>query len=406
MKRERAGAFAVVAAALLAGAEGCARRSDGFRDGAEGPSWTDAELRLLESLSPLPPPPPSPTNPVADDDDAARLGRELFFDRGLGARGSLSCASCHQPERYFTDGRTRGVGLLPLARNTPTVIGAAYYPFLMWDGRKDSLWSQAIAPLEHPNEMGASRAEIAAHVNRLYLVPLRALFPVHEGGPPDDPVPFSGDEAVVAVARVLEAYVRRLTPGESAFDRYVRALRSGDPKGGGHLSASAVRGLRAFIGSGQCVFCHNGPHLSDGEFHNLGLPPAPGATDDRGRAEGVRALLADPFRCGGPHAAAERCDATEYLDPAFPDFEGAYKTPSLRNVAKTAPYMHGGQLPTLEAVVAFYKRPFGQANVGHRDLLLDAVDRDLPVADVVAFLESLTGPLPADADHRAGRLVR
>ncbi|MEL6178536.1 MAG: cytochrome-c peroxidase, partial [Myxococcota bacterium] len=201
------------------------------------------------------------------------------------------------------------------------------------------------------------------------------------------------------VGKVLEAYQRRLIPGTSPFDRYVAALGAGDPEGGGHLSKSAQRGLRAFMGDAQCINCHNGPLLTDMTFHNLGLPRLPEAVGkpDLGRTLGSVDVLASPFNCRGGYSDAPpdaRCDELTYLNPRFEDFRGAFKTPTLRNVAKTAPYMHDGRFRSLEEVLGFYKSLPGEPELGHRELVLELLDADVSSADLVAFLESLTGPLP------------
>lgn len=342
------------------------------------------ELELLASLrlDSRAPPPASPTNPYADDDDAAALGERLFFDRRLSDNGEVACATCHVPALRFTDGRATARGLDDVPRHTPTLLGVARLPFLGWDGKKDSLWAQALAPLEDAREHGLSRERLAALVGEHYGEPFARAFGSH-----DDDV-----EVARHTAFALEAYLRRLQPAPAPFDRYVSALLDGDAKGGGHLSASAVRGLQTFLREGQCVHCHHGPHLTDGSFHNLGLPALEGGPElTHGRAAGANALLADPLRCGGPLNQQDDCAELRFLDPTFEDFVGAFKTPTLRDVARTAPYMHDGQLATLEEVLRFYKEPPGEAAVGHRDLLLEQVDEDLDVVDLVAFLESLSG---------------
>jgi cytochrome c peroxidase len=401
---------ALVLLAALGGA--CSARVP--LDGA----WTPEELELILSLSPPAAPLLGPGNPVADDERTARLGQRLFFDATLSQDGTRSCASCHQPERYFTDGLALARGLRTLARNTPSILGASGFAFLTWDGRKDSLWSQALAPIEDAREQGLSRTAAARRLAEAYRPEYERLFgplpPVEDTRRfPPGATPLGGPEARAAwegmaeedrlavdrafsnMGKALEAYQRRLWPGRAPFDRYVEALRGGDPAGGGHLSEEARRGLRLFLGQGRCVSCHHGPLLSDGQFHNLGLPLAdPLAPPDEGRARGAREVKADPFRCGGPYSATATCDELRFLDPSFEDFLGAFRTPSLRNVARTAPYMHAGQLRTLEEVLAFYRSLPGQPALGHRDPLLTQIPRTLPTRPLVAFLESLTGPLP------------
>lgn len=354
--------------------------------------WSASELDLLASLAALAPPPNSPGNEVADDPRAAALGRGLFFDRRLSAAGDRSCASCHQPERFFTDGLPRARGSVELARNTPTLIGAAWSPFLGWDGRKDSVWAQSIAPLLDAREHGLSARALSSRIAAHHRSAYEQVF----GAPPEGD---GGELRVVAnVGKALEAYVRTLAPQPAPFDRYVAALRAGDPRGGGHLSASAIRGLRAFLGPGRCVSCHHGPLFTDHEFHALGLPTDAAREEDReGRAHGARAVRSDPFRCGGPFSATDRCDEVRFVDADADTLRAAFRTPSLRNVAETAPYMHEGQLPTLEDVVGYYRSIPSIPAVAARDPLLGSIDRSISVPDLVAFLRSLSGAPPPAA---------
>ncbi|MBT8102983.1 MAG: cytochrome-c peroxidase, partial [Gammaproteobacteria bacterium] len=130
------------------------------------PAWTDAEIQVLRSLSleSLPALPPDPSNAVADNPQAAKFGERLFLDPRLSANGSISCATCHQPARQFTDGLAKGQALGTSRRNTPSIVGSAYSPWLYWDGRRDSLWAQALSPLEDPNEHGASRLQVVGFI--------------------------------------------------------------------------------------------------------------------------------------------------------------------------------------------------------------------------------------------------
>jgi cytochrome c peroxidase len=374
-------------------------------------------MQLIQSLSPLPSLPDSPTNRVADDPRAAALGHRLFFDSRLSANGKVSCTTCHVPERYFTDGKQTAAGVGAVAMHTPTILGSHWAPFLFWDGRADSPWAQATGPLEADNEHGLTRVEIARVVAQHHpagyqavfgeLPPLedRTRFPEEgrprplEPGHPDQlrwGLMTAADQKAVDVVfsnvgKALEAYTRKLTPQPAPFDAYVAALRAGDTTGGGHLSPAAVRGLRAFVGPAQCINCHNGPLLTDFAFHNLGLP----GVHALGRSQGAAKVLTDRFNCRGDLSDdASHCDELTYLDPSFEDFRGAFKTPSLRNVAETAPYMHTGQFDDLTAVIDFYKALPGKPQIGHRELVLTLLDTSVATEDLIAFLQSLTGPLP------------
>ena len=195
--------------------------------------------------------------------------------------------------------------------------------------------------------------------------------------------------------KAIEAYERKLVPREAPFDRYARKFLAGDPTAAQEISPAAQRGLRDFIGRAQCVNCHNGPLFTDRGFHNLGLPRIPGQTGvDVGRSLGAQSVKADDFRCGSVFSDTQRCEELRFLNPRFEDFLGAFKTPTLRNVARTAPYMHNGQFATLNDVLAFYRTLPEAAQVGHRELVLTLLDPAVSQTDLLAFLETLTGPLP------------
>ena len=403
---------------------GLAASSCGGGTGREEPVvWTNQELALIHTLSPLPGLREDPTNHVADDPRAARLGQRLFFDTGFSAEGSVACATCHKPSLYFTDGQQRAVGRGPVARHTPSIIGAQWSPFLFWDGRTDSMWAQALGPLEADPEHGETRLGVAHRIEARYQTSYEELFgdlpPLDDAArfpPAAMPIPDAPEdpraqawrsmteedrervnEVYANVGKCIAAYERRLLPRAAPFDRYVASLREGDETGGDHLSQSALRGLRSFVGAAACVQCHNGPLLTDHSFHNTGLPPPELDGElDPGRAEGARGVLASPFGSGGRFSDGSVSPDVDYLNPDFDDFLGSFKTPSLRNVAMTAPYGHAGQFATLEELLQFYKRLPRVPMIGHRDLILRPLDKDLSVVDLVAFLESLTGPLPDD----------
>ncbi len=408
-------------------ASGCERAAP-----ISGPvtDWSRAERALIASLGlpldrPLSPP-PAPGNRYADDPAAAALGQPLFFDRRLSGNGQVACSTCHDPSLAFTDGRPLARGIGDTARHAPTVLGAAHLPFLFWDGRKDSLWAQAGGPLESEVEHGTSRAAVAQQLARHYRARYEAVFgplppdaeiaswPPHARPRPDRQssgehqawlaLPEASraaiDRAFVNAGKAIEAYERRLQPRPAPFDRFAAALASTEggkplPKVEGFEDA-ASRGLRAFLGDGGCVHCHNGPLFSDEGFHNLGLPRRPGASGiDVGRTLGAQQVKADPSSCGGPHSDTKDCAELRHLNPRFEDFLGAFKTPTLRQIATTAPYMHDGRFSDLAAVIDFYQRRPGKAEIGHRDLIFDTLAIDqVDAADLVAFLRSLSGPLP------------
>jgi cytochrome c peroxidase len=405
------------------------------------PIFEPAEVARILRLSPLPAPTANETNRVADDERAARLGQRLFFDRRLSPDGRFSCATCHDPAKAFTDGRAVGEGRVPLRRNVPSLLDIAQQRWFDWDGSADTLWTQALRPLEHPAEMGGDRVSIArllasdARLRRDYeqifgalptaaelaRLPSRARPPilsnvvVAEELPPDQAmedawmsIPDADRRRIDAifanVGKAIEAYERRLQSQPSPFDRFVEALREeaagGSAAGRDALPPAAQRGLKLFIGTGQCRLCHNGANLSDGEFHSIGIPPRDGgAPVDAGRYEGIRVLGLDPFGSGGAFSDAPRGPRAARVASLArgPESWGQFRTPSLRHVARTAPYMHAGQMGTLEEVIRFYSTHEGRVDAGHhRETILEPLRLDEgQIRDLIAFLESLSGSDPA-----------
>lgn len=384
--------------------------------------WSAAERGTLESLwiGSLPPLPPDPTNRYADDPRAAELGKKLFFDTRLSANKGVSCGSCHQPERNFTDGlpRSRGVGETP--RKSMSVVGAAYSPFLFWDGRKDSLWAQALGPLENPVEHAFTRSEVVHLIARHYRPEYEAIFgrlpdlshlPTR-AGPVEDGEASTTWEGVspvdretvtrifVNVGKAIAAYERQLLPGPSRFDRYAQAVLQNDRTGQRVLSAAEVAGLELFIGEAGCTNCHNGPMFTNQDFHNTGVPAVPGLPEDSGRAVGAKQVLADEFNCLSPYSDAEPNDCSElrFLKTEGHTLARAFKVPSLRNVAESAPYMHAGQFGTLRRVLEHYNEaptaPSGESELKPLGLPETELRR------LEAFLRSLSSPLATSAARR------
>jgi len=351
--------------------------------------WSPAQLDELRSLSlgALEPVPADPTNRVADDPRAARLGERLFFDARLSSDGKVACGTCHQPDRDFQDGiaLARGVGVTD--RRTMPIAATSRSPFLFWDGRKDSLWAQALGPLESPVEHGGTRAQYARVIAEHYRSEYEEVF-----GPLPDLA--AGVEAVTRVfvnlGKAIAAYERRIEFGPSRFDRYVDAIGNRMPTDG-RLSDDEVAGLRLFVGKGNCTQCHNGPLLTNNEFHNTGVPRRTGVPIDDGRFAGAAAVLADEFNCRSRWSdAPQHCAELDYLVSDGHQLQRAYKVPSLRNVAGRAPYMNAGQFATLAQVLDHYNRA-PAAPAGHSELQpLRLKARELKQLE--AFLHSLTGP--------------
>jgi cytochrome c peroxidase len=340
-----------------------------------GGDWTDSEWRVLRSLSldALPPPPDDPSNRYDTDPRAAALGERLFSDERLSRDGSVSCASCHLPRRGFQDGKPLAEGIGRTTRRTMPLAGVAHSTWFFWDGRKDSLWAQALEPLESRVEHGGTRMQYARVIRRHYRREYEAVF-----GPLD---PQSVDRVFANMGKAIAAFERTLRPRRSRFDRYVA--------GTAELSAEEVRGLRLFVGRAHCIYCHNGPLFSNGEFHNTGVPPSTAVGSDPGRARAIAKLLADEFNCLGRFSDARRAQCPErFLVRSGARLRGAFKPPSLRGVASRPPYMHAGQLRTLDDVLDHYNRA-PPAVVGRSELHpLGLARSDLDALE--AFLRSLS----------------
>jgi len=399
--------------------------------------WSDAELAILESLAldATVRPVANASNKKAADQQAAVLGRRLFFDTRLSRTGTFSCASCHDPNRYFTDVGARSRTLGDTRRHAPSLIGAAYSPWLYWDGSRDSLWGQALTPIERRNELGLARVDAARLVisDEVYSDDYEAVFGESVDLSdrlrfPKGATPLGSEEQRQAwesmtpedrdlvnrtfsnLGKALAAYERKLVPGPSRFDRYVERLSAEGSETDGatskaeqsRLSDQEIAGLRLFISDrAQCLRCHNGPMLSNHGFHNTGVPQVDANDPDFGRAKGVEEVLADEFNCLGPYSDAvpEQCPELEFIKRDGEELVAAFKVPSLRNVAETAPYMHTGQYETLREVLEHYNRP-PVLNIGHLELsTLHLSDAEIEALE--AFLGTLTSEIAADPEWLA-----
>ncbi len=381
------------------------------------PWWSDEEKETLQDLRLVEGPgSPDRSNRFAANEDAARLGQRFFFDSRFSSNGKVSCATCHVPARNFQDGTPLATGVGTTGRRTMPIAGTDRGPWFFWDGRKDSLWSQALGPLESPVEHGGDRVQYVRHVAKEYREQYEQLFGSlpELAGIPAHASPNGSAEARAAwsamapaqqqkvnrvfanVGKAIAAYERKLQPGVSRFDRYVDAVVAGDRDAArAALDDEEVAGLRLFVGKASCVQCHNGPQLTNGAFSNIGVPDAPGRPADQGHLTGARQVAADEFNCLGPYSDAKPGDCGE-LKSLSVDARaaGQMKVPSLRNVADRAPYMHAGQFATLEEVIDHYDRA-PAASVGQteiRPLKLSAREK----AQLVAFLRSLSAPLAAE----------
>jgi len=360
----------------------------------EPPPWTDAEVVTLKSLrlSSLPELPPDPSNAVVDNPIAAEFGRKLFFDPRLSANGGISCATCHQAERRFTDGLQKAQAIGTTDRNTPSIVGMAYSPWQFWDGRRDSLWSQALAPLEDPNEHATDRRQVLSVIAEDvgYRTTYEALF----GAPPADAGQGETELniAFANIGKAIAAFERTVMPTTSRFDHYVQAVVDADSGRQEELfTDDEVWGLRLFIDDANCMQCHNGPLFTNHEFHNTGVISFPGDVPDTARVKGVQEALSSEFNCKSEYSddPERRCPELEFTRTGA-ELIGAFKTPSLRNLENTAPYMHKGQFETLTDVLDHYNAA-EDSMIGHNEAKpLGLSDRQL--AQLESFLNSLAAP--------------
>lgn len=304
----------------------------------------------IAQAQPLVPLPPSPPIPLSNLETSAKiaLGKKLFFDPRLSINGSISCAFCHMPKAGFADPRpvSIGVGGKRGGRNAPPVLNAAYLNLQFWDGRAGSLEEQAIGPLTNPVEMANPNNQRVVDRLRKISEYQRSFHEV-----------FGGDVAIDRIAQAIAAYERTLVTPHSPYDQYLM----GDSKA---LSPAQKRGFTLFKGKARCVLCHSGVLLSDQSYHNLGVPQTGTLSVDVGR----------------------------YAVTHNPEDKGKFRTPSIRNVALTAPYMHDGTFRTLDQVVDFYNKGGGRSRFTTKDSLLVPLHLSAKEKkDLVAYLRSLSG---------------
>ena len=369
---------------------------------------------------------PDPTNVFADDPRAATLGQSLFFERRLSGTGTVSCATCHQPERAFTDGKPVAEALGTGTRNTQSLLNVRRQRWFTWDGRNDNLWMQGLEPIEHPLEMDGNRVAavrlVAADpaLRKAYEELFGAMPPLDRERIPDAARPGPAgstdpehvawaamsaadrdriNRAFANIGKAIAAYERRLSDGSTRFDAFVNGLDEDGRTSTAPLDESELAGLKLFVGKAKCWQCHHGDSLSDEEFHNLGIPPRGGGLpDDRGRYRGIELLRENPFRAAGPFSNDPEGDIAIVSDGLVngPENWGRFKTPSLRGVARTPPYMHAGQFEDLARVVRFYSTLEGATALDHHaETVLEPLGlSDDEMRDLVAFLQSLSGPGP------------
>ena len=351
-------------------------------------AFSENDWKVIRSLSPavikL-----DTTNAFANSKEAAMLGQHLFFDKRLSSNGEVSCATCHIPEKYFTDGLSVSQGIKPLKRNSTTLLNAAHQRWFFWDGRTDTLWGQPIETIEHPDEMNSGRTDVLRIIKQDDILHKQweRVFGAMNAQ--------TEDQNTAMLAKSIAAYITQLSAIDAPFDAFVRGDNSA-------ISESAKRGLHFFITDGGCLRCHFGPWFTDGSFHSVGVPPLNGGPlKDSGRYGAIDQLKRAEFGAGSEFSDDKdgmRATITKHIAKRKDDW-GAFRTPSLRNVAKTPPFMHAGQLTTLDDVIEHYStlENFVSADHHRETILVPLNMTELQKKDLIAFLESLTAPLPDDA---------
>lgn len=277
--------------------------------------------------------------------EKAELGKLLYFDKRISADGTVSCATCHDPKFGYTDGKPVSDGIRGQkgGRSAPTVINRAYSLAQFWDGRAKSLEEQAVGPMANPIEMGNTHAAIVENLRKIpgYRAQFKKVFGTEEID-------------IDHVGKAIATFERTVLSGNSPYDRY----KAGNKKA---LTAQQIRGIDIYFNKAKCDQCHEGINFTTNAYHNLGV-----GTDK-------------------PKPDAGRFDFTGKNE----DW-GAFKTPTLRDIERTAPYMHDGSLKTLDEVVEYYnKGGIKNKNLDEKIKPLNLTDQDKK--DLVAFMKSLNG---------------
>jgi len=356
--------------------------------------WSPDEIRAIGQHGPWPPPTArDPSNRVSGTPAGIALGEHLFDEPRLSGDGRMSCASCHQAGREWSDGLARARGTVELDRRTPSLWNIGYLHWFGWDGAGDSLWAQTIRPLLDPREMNGGPTRVAELLrgDAALACGYERAFGSKPG--PDD------ERLLVDAAKALAAFQATLVSPRTPFDEFRDALVDGDGDRASRYPLAAQRGLRLFIGDANCNLCHLGPRFTSGEFGDIGIPffVRPGEVDP-GRLGGLQRLSVSPFNLLGKYnddATGSSTRRVRHVKRQHSNF-GEFRVPGLRQVGRAGSYMHNGSLATLEDVVRHY------SEVSPDRLHSDGTPLVRPLglaqqqsADLVAFLRSLDAEPPS-----------
>ena len=354
-----------------------------------------------------------PSNRASRSASAIDLGKRLFFDTRVSGSGTVSCATCHIPEKNWSDGRKLGVAAGEMDRNTPSVVNLRHSRWFGWDGANDTLWAQSIRPMLESREMNATEAHLAQMLRG--DADLACRYRKAFGREP----PADTEALVVDLGKALAAFQETLVTGRTAFDAFRDALAKRDWKAVARYPEAAQRGAKIFVGKGACNLCHVGPNFTHGEFHEIGIPIfRKSGGVDWGRYQAIKTLKASRLNLLGPYnddRTRSTATSTRFVALLPQTFE-QFKVPSLRNAALSAPYMHNGHLASLREVVRHYSEiDLTLLHAAHLyvgtyfgDTVPEAIPTDTllkplrlseqEVEDLVAFLETLS-----EADGRSAK---
>jgi len=343
----------------------------GLRAIAEGPA---AGAKKLE---PLPPVVAPKDNPMTDE--KIELGKMLYFDPRLAGDSSIACAKCHDPEKGFSNGVQMSDAYPGTKhwRHVPTVLNAAYGNAQFWDGRADTLEAQALGPIQAPIEMNQNLTHLVEKLSNIpeYNQRFKKVF--------------NSDVTTENLAKAIAAFERTIVSKPGRVDKYLK----GDKKA---LTEAEVRGMTLFTGKANCIACHHGPALTDGEFHTTGVPEIDALKTESDRVA-TRHFFATDQRFPNPRSV--NYDYGRELITKSASDKGKFKVPSLRELKYTAPYMHNGAFETLDDVVEFYNK--GGGDLPNKDPLLKPLKlTEAESADLVSFLEALS------SDEQPGKGIK
>ena len=345
--------------------------------------FTKEELKKIKSLAPLPALKADPTNKVHLSEKAALFGENMFGDWRLSRGEEFACQTCHRTTDDWMTVRT------DTERDIPSLWNMGHNKWFFWDGRADSLWAQALGPIENPKEHDFSRGEIAQLIfnDPDYRKVYEELFGKIDdlSDPKRFPIPAKPadydevsdknwksmtpedqhkvNKVFANVGKALAAFQASIVSQKTRFDQYVADIKTDQPKPSS-LTYEEQMGLKVFVGKGKCIECHSGPNFSDGEFHNTQVPTTLGEEYESGRKSGIKSILASEFNSAGRYS-----DDREYGKKLLKELKAVseqdrkFKTPTLRNIVNTNPYMRNGQFESLQAVIDFYSEMKGASKL-------------------------------------------